>query len=219
MEDYSEEQQSQEQQEPFYSYPYQTPTTVGLSNPNLIKFMLSSRDIVKHIEKTLLGWKLNDKDKWERDKDMKPLEKEAINIIVRVLRSHLPRNQTLANLEYNDVMRMARLIRVNIIDAIYENWELFTYEGEEINEPNLSLCDEVVNLIDHNIFSNLTRAKNGTENKLLRTVYRSHDMQQVAERSLETQNRGGMFGGLFKRKRFFTPTGLNEQNVGRIING
>jgi hypothetical protein len=218
MEDYQEEQSEIQQPEEFGSYPpyYQHP--IGTADPNLIRFLLNSQDVVKYIEKTLMGFKLNDKGKWERDKYLKPLKRKAINILIRILRSQLPKNQTLANLEYNDVIRMARSIRFNIIDAIHENWELFTYAGEKIEEPNLSLCDEIVCLIDHNCFANLTRAKDGRESRLIRTVYKQHDMAQVAQRSIETQS-GGMFSGLFRRKRFFVPTGLTEEKQRRLLNG
>lgn len=216
MENFEETEGLQDPIEQTSPYSYYPPIQQGLSDPSLIRYMLNSQDIIKFIEKTLMGFKLNDKDKWEQDESVRPLKKEAINIIIRILRSQLPRTQILANLEYNDVIRMARSLRLNIIDAIYENWELFTYEDEDITDPNLSLCDEIVNLIDHNCFSNLTRAKNGTENRLLRTIYRAHDMGQVVSRSVETQSRNP-FSGIFRRKRFFVPRGIDESNFNKII--
>ena len=169
---------------------------------NLIKDILNPEDILEFIENTLKGMKLNSEGVWEKDDKSKPLKREGIFKILRILRSHLNKYQTLANLSESDIIRLGRDIRLNIIEIIYEEREDFVYEGENVEEESdLALCTSIVLLIDHNIFANLTRAKNGGESKLLRTVYRSQDSISDISRSQEMQPQGNFLSNLFKRRQ------------------
>ncbi len=98
---------------------------------------------------------------------------------------------------------MARDIWLAIIGIIYEDWEDFTYVGELPVDPPLALFDRIVYLIDHNIFCNLTRAKDGTENKLLRTVYRTHDTGVIRESNFQEYSAGSRnpLANIFRRKK------------------
>ena len=169
---------------------------------NLIKDILNPEDIIEFVENTLRGRKLNEEGSWAFEVMSKPLKEEGIFKILRILRSHLNKYQTLANLELGDIIRLGKDVRLNIIEIIHEDWEDFTYVGEVAEEPDLSLCTQIVLMIDHNVFANLTRAKGGGESKLLRTVYRSHEVGSQIERSVETQGQGGnFFSNLFRKKQ------------------
>ncbi len=193
------EQQSQPQKQP---QQFIQPLFQDAFQRNLIKDILNPEDILEFVENTLKGMRLNNEGIWEQDKDSKPLKREGIFKILRILRSHLNKYQTLANLDINDIIRLGRDIRLNIIEIIYEEREDFVYEGQdEKEESDLALCTSIVLLIDHNIFANLTRAKNGGESKLLRTVYRSQDSISDISRSQEMQPQGNFLSNLFKRKQ------------------
>lgn len=167
---------------------------------NLIVFTLDPEEVIDEISHRLKGEETNSDGDWFFPEHATPLVNEqGIKIILTILRSHLPKNQTLANLKRNDIIRMARSIRLNIIEIIHEGWEKFgILDNESSEEPDLSICDQIVLLIDHNIFSNLTRAEDGAESKLIRTVYRSHDQQQL-EKLTQTSQGSGFFGKLFRR--------------------
>ena len=194
------QQQGQGQtQAPHFTQP---PFFSDAQSKNLIIFSLNPDEVVDEIIHRLKGEELNEKGEWYLDENSKTLvNMEGIKIISTLLRSHLPKNQTLANLRENDVIRLSRSIRLNIIEIMHEHWEKFGVfdEGNE-EEPDLSICTQIVLLIDHNIFTNLTRAKDGGESKLIRTVYRSHDQTQFAKETQLTEKTGGFLGSLFKRR-------------------
>ena len=175
------EQQAQ-QQKPQYVMPL----FQDASQRNLIRDILNPEDILVFIENTLKGNRLDEDNKWVADTLARSLNPIGIYKTLQVLRGHLNKYQTLANLELADIIRMGRAIRLEIVETIYMNWEEFNYLDDKSGKPDLSSYNFIVNLIDHNVFANLTRAKGGGESKLLRTVYRSHEAGM--ERTLTTEN-------------------------------
>jgi len=168
---------------------------------NLILNIINPEDIIMFIENTLCGMKQDSNGEWVDDPLAKKLNKVGVYKILQVLRGHLNKYQTLANLEVNDIKRMGRDIRWEIIETIYMDWEDFNYVKDLSGKPDLSIYGYIVHLIDHNVFSNLTRAKNGAENKLLRTVYKSVEQGSLIERNVENPNRGGgVWSRLFSKR-------------------
>jgi hypothetical protein len=197
---------SEEERNDYRNQELSIPLNQDAYDRNLIRDILDPSDIIELIEFNLKGYKINpnypeEVNKWIKDEGRKAIRLEGVKLIVGLLNEQMPKNQTLASLTDIDIRRLARDIWFATIGLIYENWEIFTYEGEEAVDPPLALFDKIVYLVDHNVFTNLTRARNGTENKLLRTVYRTHDV--VAERATDIQDRTkrGMFSNLFGRNR------------------
>lgn len=178
------------------------PLFEDVQSKNLILNILNPNDIIEYVENTLLGKRLNENNQWELNQFARKIRVSGIYRTVQVLRGHLNKYQTLANLDKDDIMRMAKTIKLEMINTVYMNWEEFNYEDDLSDEPDISAYDFIVNLIDHNVFSNLTRAKDGTENKLLRTVYRSNESGSSVERTVETQGgKGNWVSNLFTKNK------------------
>jgi hypothetical protein len=128
---------------------------------------------------------------WEKPKYAKPLINEkGINRILSVARAYDPRSFALSDLEDDDIRKITRKAKDDIIIILEENYELFEIDGH-------GSASMIVDILVDRIYTTLRRALMGRTLNYLRTTQRIHDVQSTnyQERPQVKENSSGG-GGL-----------------------
>ena len=129
------------------------------NHPDIIKWQLQQDETLEIIEKSLRKQKYNfESQKWENIDNVKPVMNETgIFDIITILKSTIHKNFALTNFTKDDIYRICKQIRNEVIINLYLNWKKY-----DLNKSNMG---HIVNLIDRNVFSLLTKSLNDGERK------------------------------------------------------
>lgn len=123
-----------------------------VQSPDLLIQQMETEDIIELLEHLLRGeFKTNDGNWLQKGKIL--LNEEGVRMMVTIVASHLSKDKILTDLKEEDIIRMAREIRLELIHLLRMNWKKYGIE-----KSNLSM---VVAIIDHYIFANLSRSVGG----------------------------------------------------------
>lgn len=137
---------------------------IGTPDRALWIYQLNSADTIKTLEHNLRGEVYNDlKETWE-SKGKQLLNDEGIRMMITVVSSHLSKEKILSHIEEDQVRRMCLSMRLDVVYHIAMKWKEY-----EISKADF---DIIVDLIDHTVFTNLSRSKDGKTLTFLQPQYR-----------------------------------------------
>lgn len=129
------------------------------SHPDLIKWQLNQNETLEIIERSLRKQRYNyGNNNWEEVEGVNPTMNEiGIFDMITILKSTIHKNFALTNLTKDDIFRICKSIRAEVVEKLYLNHRKY-----KINRSDLS---SVVNLIDRNVYSLLTKSLNDGERR------------------------------------------------------
>jgi len=149
-------------------------------HPDLWIYQLDSSDIINSLEHLLRGEFWNTKDnKWE-PKGEQLLNEDGIRMMVTIVASHLSKEKILTDVPQDQVYRMCRDMRLALIYHLTMKWDEYKIKK--------SCLDVIVEIIDHHIYTNLSR---GVEGKTM--DYFKPTIKRV-EKITPSEEKRSMFG-------------------------
>ena len=146
-----------------------------------LQTLIDCDSFLVNIERKLRGERL-DPNTGEYSKVAEPLmNDQGVEAIMTELNFRINSNFILTNFKPEDVFRIAKEVRLSLINLIYLNGSLYGIDP--------SMRTNVVLMIDHEVFAMLKRSENKTTINLLQQT-----ITRVENQISELRNRGGMFG-------------------------
>lgn len=176
---------SQEQQE-YSPLPYGV--SGGQSN-DLVKWQLTTYDLLDEIEHRLRGEVFNHKEGKYEKKFERLMTEEGINKIMNFLFSYVDKNSILTNFTMEDVRRLSKDARNALSELL-----AFNFVKWELNKGDLTM---IVVMIDEKIYAVLRRAFNDGERRHLNTVSQRSEIirnDMPMQEYPASQHRGGIMG-------------------------
>lgn len=99
---------------------------------------------------------------WEPGKPL--LNEEGIKSIIAIVNNYVSQDKIATNITDEEVIRMARDVRVDIIFDLSTNYRKYDVEKSKL--------DSIVDLVDHTVFANLTSSRKGTFLELAKPTYK-----------------------------------------------
>lgn len=161
--------------------------TMWQQSPDFLQWQLDPEEIIFALEHYLKGDYYDKKeDKFVNVPSHRMMNDMGVRAVISIVRSKLNKNIILSNLTAEDVRRLAKENRLNIINMIY-----LKYRDYDIEKHNF---DTVVQMVDGLVYATLRRAYNEGER-----VYLGKTRSSV-ERITKEDKKGGMlnipfFGG------------------------
>lgn len=156
---------------------------------DLLMWALNSGDIIEELDHLLRG-EFKNITADEKGREMiewmphgEPLlNNRGIRMIVTTVASHLTKEKIVTDLPKQDVIRMAKSIRLDIIYLLMQRHEDF-----EVKQAN---WDIIVDIVDHYVFSNLCRGSEGTTLNFMKPMIKRVETMKAEK------EKGSMLGWL-----------------------
>ena len=123
----------------------------GYLHPDFMIWQLETSDILDELTHLLRG-EFREGDKWVR-RGERLMNEEGIRMIVTIVGSHLTKDKVLTDLDEEDIKRIAKEVRDDVVDLLTLKWKEY-----EIDKAHLSI---IVDIVDHFVYANLRRSKEG----------------------------------------------------------
>lgn len=179
--------ENQHQAQPYIP---QDPIYLAGQDPNIIRWQLEIEQYLERFEHYMYGHTRDyAKRTWKDigDEADPKCNKQGVKDMISFLSNELDKTLTMSNLTMEDVYRLAREARRNIVELVYLNWKLW--------ELYKRYWNDVVIKIDHIIFTNLLRAYNQGERNYHKAVQTYRETRVVNNNPQQKQQKSGLLSG------------------------
>jgi hypothetical protein len=131
---------------------------------------------------------------WVHDKELgRPMNLRGVHFFMTKLSGHLDKNVTLSDFTVDQINEMLTEVCNDILEIFWKRNKEF-----EIIQANMNY---ILHIIEHQIFANYRRAKEGGERRHRETMVRYVENVRDSQQTSFNQPKGGIFGGLLKKKQ------------------
>ena len=158
---------------------------------DFLKFQVDTSLSLKNIFYLLQGLEYNEeKQKWLQSYDAL-LNDDGIHFVMQVMRSFIHKDINLSNLSEKQINDIVFSVAYrSVLQGLIVNWYKF-------GQPDAYKMRMVRELVEVNILCVLSRAKDGGDQKTIRTVTRVNQNSSNTQVSTPQQSKPGMLGRIF----------------------